>query len=185
MATMIRNGIDVVTFLKDQHREIKAGFTEVIGSHGDERREAFDALRRLLAVHETAEEEIVHPAARRSLPDGKLIVTARLQEENEAKQALSDLEDLDVDSPDFDMNILRLQKDVLLHAQLEEEDEFEPLADLLDDERLGLMRKAVEFAERVAPTHPHAGAESATANLLVGPFAAMMDRARDALSSRG
>jgi hypothetical protein len=138
----------------------------------------------LLAVHETAEEEIVHPAARRALPNGNLIVTARLQEENEAKQLLSDLEDLDVGSPDFDMNFLRLQKDVLMHAQFEEDQEFEPLADVLDDERLDRMRKAVEFAERVAPTHPHPGIESATANILVGPFAAMIDRTRDAFASK-
>ena len=44
------------------------------------------------------------------------------------------------------------------------------------------MRKAVELAERLAPTRPHAGVESATGNVLVGPFAAMLDRARDALS---
>lgn len=52
----------------------------------------------MLAVHETAEEEIVHPAARRALPDGEAIVKARLQEENEAKKALAELERLDCSS---------------------------------------------------------------------------------------
>jgi hypothetical protein len=46
------------------------------------------------------------------------------------------------------------------------------------------MRAAVEFAEAVAPTRPHAGVESATANLLAGPFAAMLDRTRDAISGK-
>lgn len=41
------------------------------------------------------------------------------------------------------------------------------------------MAKAVE---RMAPTRPHAGTESATANAIVGPFAAMLDRARDAIT---
>lgn len=182
MATMINTGSDVVTFLKDQHREIKQRFSEVIASQGAERKTAFDALRRLLAVHETAEEEIVHPAARRALKGGELIVTARLQEEKEAKQMLSDLEDMDVESPDFDTNFLRLQKSVLMHAQFEEEQEFEPLADLLDEDRLDRMRRAAEFAERIAPTHPHPGVESAAANILVGPFAAMVDRMRDAFA---
>jgi hypothetical protein len=34
---------------------------------------------------------------------------------------------------------------------------------------------------RIAPTHPHAGVESAFANFAVGPFASVLVRARDAL----
>ncbi|AKU94979.1 hypothetical protein AKJ09_01643 [Labilithrix luteola] len=46
------------------------------------------------------------------------------------------------------------------------------------------MRTAAELAENVAPTRPHAGIESAAANLIAGPFASMMDRARDALAAK-
>jgi hemerythrin superfamily protein len=114
MATMMSSGTDVVAFLKDQHREIKARFDEVVVTHGEERKRAFDALRRLLAVHETAEEEIVHPAARRALPNGELIATARLQEENEAKEMLSDLEDMEVDSSQFDTTFLQFDAAALV-----------------------------------------------------------------------
>ena len=38
---------------------------------------------------------------------------------------------------------------------------------------------AVRAAEATAPTRPHPGVETATANLLLGPPAAIMDRARD------
>jgi hypothetical protein len=31
----------------------------------------------------------------------------------------------------------------------------------------------------MAPTHPHPGVESATANLALGPVAALMDRTKD------
>src|ERR1044071_9234155 len=98
MATEIRSGRDVVAFLKDQHQEIKARFGEVLALEGEDRQSAFMELRRLLAVHETAEEEIVHPAARSNLPDGEAIVEARLKEENEAKQVLSEVEDTESDS---------------------------------------------------------------------------------------
>ena len=47
------------------------------------------------------------------------------------------------------------------------------------------MRKVVELAEAVAPTRPHPGVESRAANMLAGPFAAMLDRARDAISGNG
>jgi hemerythrin superfamily protein len=184
MATMISSGMDVVEFLKEQHDQIEAGFNTVLEAHGEDRKNAFFALRRLLAVHETAEEEIVHPAARKELTGGNLIVEARLQEEKEAKKVLAELEDHDVDSLEFEQQFLLLQSSVLLHAQAEEQQEFERLGDLLDQSRLDKMRRAVELAERLAPTRPHAGVESATANVLVGPFASMIDRARDAISGK-
>ncbi len=184
MATMISSGMDVVEFLEEQHDQIEAGFETVLQSHGEARKAAFFALRRLLAVHETAEEEIVHPAARKELPDGDLIVEARLEEEREAKKVLAELEDRDVDSLEFEQQFLLLQSSVLMHAQAEEQQEFERLGDVLDQSRLDKMRKAVELAERLAPTRPHAGVESAAGNVLVGPFAAMLDRARDAISGK-
>jgi len=184
--TTISTAQDVVSFLKAQHEQIKQLFGEVSRSSGDERQTAFDRLRRLLAVHETAEEEVVHPKARTQLSDGDSVVSQRLEEENEGKQALAELEKLDVDSAEFDTKFEKFQKDVIEHAEAEEKQEFAQLAIELDDEQLERMRKAVELAESTAPTRPHAGVESATANMLAGPFAAMLDRARDAISgSRG
>jgi hypothetical protein len=43
------------------------------------------------------------------------------------------------------------------------------------------MGMAVKAAEAMAPTHPHAGVESAKSNVLVGPYAAMVDRAGDVI----
>jgi hypothetical protein len=184
MANMISSGLDVVRFLEEQHDQIEAAFEQVLAAIGEERKERFVALRRLLAVHETAEEEIVHPAARRALPDGDVIVDARLQEENEAKKVLAELEDLDVGSAEFERQFALLQSSVLLHARAEEQNEFEQLVGVLDTERLDKMRKAVSFAESVAPTRPHPGIESPVANMLVGPFASMLDRARDAIAGK-
>src|SRR4051794_19952198 len=100
--TDVRTADDVVSFLKSQHQEIKRLFAEVDSTTGDRRRDAFTTLRRLLAVHETAEEEVVHPEAKSALANGSAVVDARLAEENEAKQVLAELENLDVDSPEFE-----------------------------------------------------------------------------------
>jgi hemerythrin superfamily protein len=175
---------DVVAFLIRQHEQIKELFDEVMRCTGDERRDVFTELRRLLAVHETAEEEIVHPRAQRELEDGEDVVGARLQEENEAKQKLTELEKLDVDSTEFETMFRELQADVLLHASAEEEYEFARLAEQLGPQELERMSRAVQLAESMAPTRPHPGVESAKANLIAGPFAAMLDRARDALSGK-
>jgi len=185
MGTMIRNGTDVVTFLHEQHKDIEAAMRLVATTHGAERASAFVALRRLLAVHETAEEEIVHPAARRALSDGERIVNAHLQEEKTAKRVLAELETLDSDSLEFQDSFTALQEAVLEHAESEERFEFEALGAMLDARRLERMRKAAELAETLAPTRPHPGLESATANILVGPFASMIDHTRDALARKG
>jgi len=182
--TTISSGQDVISFLTAQHEQLKDLFDEVGRTTGDERADAFVRLRRLLAVHETAEEEVVHPRARTALAGGDDIVDERLQEENEGKQTLAELEQLDVGSPEFDKLFRELQADVLLHASNEEEKEFAQLADVLDDTELERMRTAVKLAESTAPTRPHPGVESAKANLLTGPFAAMVDRARDLLAGK-
>ncbi len=66
------------------------------------------------------------------------------------------------------------QEAVLAHAEAEEKEELDKLADKLEPARLERTRKAVKFAESVAPTHPHPGIESTTGNILTGPFAASL-----------
>jgi hypothetical protein len=183
MATLIRSGIDVVSFLKQQHAQLRQLFGLVKSTSGEDCERAFYALRRLLAVHETAEEEIVHPAARRQLRD-ETLMDALLAQENESKKVLSQLESLGIDSSEFRTLFSRLEQGVSMHMQTEERDEFAQLGVLLNQEQLQRMRAAAAFAEKIAPTRPHAGLESAAGNLLMGPFASMLDRARDALSGK-
>jgi hypothetical protein len=55
----------------------------------------------------------------------------------------------------------------------------------LSSDELERMCRAAKLAEAIAPTRPHAGVESQIANMLAGPFAAMLDRARDAIVGKG
>ncbi|MBC6461197.1 hemerythrin domain-containing protein [Actinomadura sp. HBU206391] len=173
--------MDVVDLLIHQHNEIRELFTEVKRSKGEARAEAFGRLRRLLAVHETAEEEIVHPNARRMAEDGDLIIDRRLAEENLSKRMLSELEHMGADSPEFPKRLQDLRQAVLDHAENEEREEFPAIREHASEQQLRVMATAVKAAEALAPTHPHPGVESTGANLLIGPYAAMMDRTRDAV----
>ncbi len=178
-----KSPIDVIDFLTDQHEQIKSLFTETLALSGEERERAFRDLRRLLAVHETAEEEIVHPRAKHKVPGGEKIVEARLEEENAAKKALAELESLEIDSKDFTSKLTKLRDAVIAHAEHEEAEEFAKLGAELSSKELERMGEVAKLAEAVAPTRPHPGVESQAANLIVGPFAAMLDRARDVISS--
>jgi hypothetical protein len=130
-------------------------------------------------VHETAEEELVHPLARQTIDGGEGIVDDRLAEEYEAKEMLSALYDAGTDAPEFDERLLELRGAVLTHARHEERYEFTRLREADDAGRLRSLAAAVRAAESTAPTRPHPGVESTEANLLVGPLAAVMDRTRD------
>ncbi|HEY8482003.1 MAG TPA: hemerythrin domain-containing protein [Spirillospora sp.] len=169
---------DLIDLLKAQHGQIRDLFDEVMRSQGRERRDAFRSLVRLLAVHETAEEEIVHPMARR-LPGGDGIVDDRLAEERKAKEVLSELDGMDTDDPGFLKTLDKLRMDVLTHARAEERYEFPRMRDEFTPEQLRGFAAAVRAAEATAPTRPHPGTESAAKNLLTGPPLAIMDRVRD------
>jgi hemerythrin-like domain-containing protein len=175
---------DVVEFLKGQHNQIKDMFDDVLyASEPKAREQAFVDLRHLLAVHETAEEMVIHPRARGELDNGDAVVDARLHEEHEAKQQLSELEGMDVDSQEF-LDALKVFRDAVVeHAEREELEEFDLLQRELAPEELKRMTSAVRAAEAIAPTRPHPGVESAKLNFAVGPFASIVDRARDVISA--
>ncbi|HWF28622.1 MAG TPA: hemerythrin domain-containing protein [Mycobacterium sp.] len=181
MADMIVQSPDeVVAFLKAQHNLIEDMFDEVLYASDPQAREKpFVELRQLLAVHETAEEMVVHPRVRREADAGDAIVDARLTEEHEAKELLSRIEKLDITSPQFIDELSKLRDAVLDHAEHEENEEFPVLRREVDAGDLKWMGTAVRAAEAIAPTRPHAGVESAKLNFAVGPFASMLDRARD------
>jgi hemerythrin superfamily protein len=174
---------DVVQLLLDQHVEIRKCLAEVSDSRGEPRRHAFQRLGRLMAAHETAEEMVLHPRARASIPGGPGIIADRLREEREAKELMASLDAMNPDDPEFDTQFALLQQMVLDHASQEEREEFPAVRQYHSEEQLRAMAMLVRAAEAVAPTHAHPGMESATANLLVGPAIAVADRVRDAITA--
>jgi hemerythrin superfamily protein len=177
---IIESPDEVVAFLKAQHNLIEDMFDQVLHASDPHAREKpFVQLRQLLAVHETAEEMVVHPRVRREVDGSDSIVDARLEEEHEAKELLSRIEKIDITSQQFIDELTKLRDAVLDHAYHEEKFEFPKLERQLDADELKRLTSAVRAAEAIAPTRPHAGVESPLLNFAVGPFASMLDRARD------
>lgn len=179
----VSENADALEILLAQHNQIKQLFALVESSEGETRQEEFDHLRALLAIHETAEEEVLRPVTRSSVPDGDKVADARMHEENEAKQVLAKLEKLGADSAQFMPMFLEFKESVVNHAEHEEHEEFPGIRASKSPEELRSMGKRIRLAEKMAPTHPHPSAKTTTANYLAGPFAAMLDRVRDAMKS--
>jgi hemerythrin superfamily protein len=177
--------IYATTFIRRQHDQIRELFDAVERAEPGERREAFEPLVRLLAVHETAEEIVVYPMAKGG-EAGREIVEQRKAEEDQAKKTLVDLEKMDPESDGFVQALAAFRQDVMAHAEAEELEVFPLLTEVADTDVLKSMTHRLEVAEAMAPTHPHKVApESATGNLAMGPFVAMVDRVRDALRDAG
>src|SRR3954462_11879618 len=106
--------------LRGQHQVVKKMFQQMDELQGSDRDDLFDCLRATLAVHETAEEEIVHPRARRIGETAAQVVNARLREEDEAKKQLARLEKTGVGGDDFEELFRSFRAAVLDHAEAEE-----------------------------------------------------------------
>lgn len=172
---------DIVVVLHTQHERIKGMFADVQSATGEARQDAFDSLRAFLAVHEAAEETLLRPVTRQAA--GERVATARNEEEKEASTLLADLEDMDVASAEFADGLATLQAAVIRHAQSEEAEELPALVAEKTAEERSKLGKAFKAAEAIGPTHPHPSTTgSSTAQLVVGPFAAMFDRAKDLIT---
>jgi hemerythrin superfamily protein len=174
---------DVVKILLRQHARIREGFIQVKAATGADRQQKFDELRALLAAHETAEEMVLRPVTVQTA--GAEVADARNAEEKDDNRVLAQLEKLDVHTAEFTDLFAEFQKSVLRHAENEESEEFPYIQNGRTAEQLASMGQVLLAVEKIAPTHPHAGtAGSPTLQWAVGPFASVLDRARDALSAQ-
>ncbi len=173
---------DLIATVRSDHVEIKNLFAQVASASSiDAKREVFERLVRKLAVHETAEEEIVHPLLQQA-PGGESVAEARINEESKSKELLSELEKMGVDDPEFEPRFAHFRNEVLAHAEREEREEHPKVEQTIDKDKLRQLAGAFRAAESLAPTHPHPkGPDTALGNMIVGPFAAVADRARDAI----
>jgi hemerythrin superfamily protein len=175
---------DVIRVLLEQHAQIRDLFTQVKSSEGETKHDAFDTLRALLAVHETAEEMVLRPVSEKVAGEG--VAKARNDEEAEANEFLAHLEKMSLEDPDFAAQFAAFEEAVDKHAEAEENDEFPRIIATCDVDQRQKMGRKIKAAEATAPTHPHPAVEpSSMQQKMVGPFAALVDRAKDAIAKAG
>jgi len=129
MATPLQDIADIVG---PQHEHVKVLLHKVRQTTGQERAEAFYALRLTLAVHETAEEQSIHPQALHQLGLYDRAANDRIAEEQTAAQTIRALELVDVDSDQFNYSFEGFAASVIEHATAEENDEWPALRNIAD-----------------------------------------------------
>ena len=177
---------DVIDVLTSDHRDVTALIGEIWSVKDPMiRRDLTDTAISELVRHAVAEEMYVYPAMRKHLPDGDKAVEHDIEEHKELEKTMKQLEAADVETPEFDEALRRLETVLADHVQDEESEQFPQLRLQIPQEELTELAGKVETAKKLAPTRPHPGApNSELFHKLVGPGVGMVDRLRDKLTGR-
>jgi iron-sulfur cluster repair protein YtfE (RIC family) len=181
-----RTDRDVVDVLTSDHRDATALIGEIWTIRDPMmRRDLTDTVISELVRHAVAEEMYVYPAMKKYLPDGEKAVEHDVEEHKELEQTMKRLENVDVNSPEFDEALRALETTLADHVQDEETEQFPEMRRRIPAEELVELAGKVETAKKLAPTRPHPGApNNELFHKLVGPGVGLVDRLRDKLTGR-
>jgi len=141
---------DVIDVIAPQHEHVRQLLAKVRQEAGQGRAAAFHTLRLTLALHETAEEQAIHPQVKRQLDLHDRPVTDRIAEEQTAGQTIAALEILDVDSDQFNHTFERFAASVAEHAANEENDEWPALRQISEVTIASKMLEQMQAVPRLA-----------------------------------
>jgi hemerythrin superfamily protein len=173
---------DVIELLLVDHKQAKVLLERFDQIAPPDRPRYFSEVVTELVRHEVAEEHVIYPLIRQAIPKGEQEANTRIAEESEAESLLAEMEKLDASSPEFASKFSTLRRAVLDHASAEEASTFPLLKEMEDAESRLALGGLYEHAKAKAATHPHPHApHTPPGNTILGPVAALFDRARDAV----
>lgn len=171
---------DIVDLLLEEHQDFRRLFTELETTEPEFRDDLFHYVVARLASHEAAEESVVHPTLRDTVPGGQPIAEEVLEEEASAERLLADMADMDATSDEFAAKLRTLRDEVLSHAEHEERDVFPRIREHVEPQRRAEMAEAFTKLKESGPTRPHPNTpQKPEVRAAVGPIAGAFDRARD------
>ena len=169
----------LLVIVRRDHREIERMLTEVDARSGAARKRAVEELFRKLAVHETAEQEIVHPLARHA--GAGAIADELVQDEALVADRLEVFEGSKVDSARFAKAFDELARVIRFHARREEMDEHPPIEANVSWFALETFGRAFCAADAVAPVAGDPPTSARAPALSVAPVRAVADLARETI----
>lgn len=173
---------DVLNLLKRDHQATVLLLGRFEQVPPDERDDYFCEVVHTLVGHEVAEEMVVYPPVHDEGQRGQVIADARLHEQAKAEKLLAEMESDDPASQEFAQKFWTLRDEVMKHAQSEESTAFPLLEMSTSSQQRGDLGERYLKAKEHAPTHPHPHAPNTPpGNTLLGPIAALFDRARDSM----
>jgi hemerythrin superfamily protein len=150
--------MNALEVLKQDHQKVKALFQEATHAADiSKRRDLFDKIDTELEMHAHIEEAIFYPAIEdhEGLKD---MVAEALEEHEQAKTLLGELEELGADNHEFGSKLQQLMETVEHHIEEEEGEMFPKIREIFEDEleQLGsaIGQRHAESASRLKKMTP-------------------------------
>lgn len=177
--------MDIIELLENDHREVNELFRRFqLAEKPDTLDDLAKQIVHELCVHTAVEEQFVYPYLRLKLDDGSELADRSISEHAQVEGLLADIEKQDAGTAEHTRTMHQVIEAVRRHIEEEEGTIFPQLRDSADQKGLERLASIVEAAKVAVPTHPHPLIPgTATAQLIAGPWAAIVDRARDLVSS--
>ncbi|POM25903.1 hypothetical protein BTM25_02870 [Actinomadura rubteroloni] len=187
---------DVFDVLGSDHAKVKAVLTELEAgarkgppSDQDELKRRGATVERLIideSMHEAVEEEYFWPTVRELVADGDDLADHAVEQEQQAKHVLADLDKAEPGEADFENLLARFIAEAREHIDYEERAVWPKLREVIDPERAQALGEQLAAAKKHAPTRPHPHTPPKPGLLrTAGPAVAAVDRLRDLVSGRG
>jgi hypothetical protein len=167
---------------RSDHEDLEVLLQRLEASSQSEQPYVLLALYRLVFPHAFAEESVLWPVIRRTLPDGEQLTLEVEREHQEVNELVARLDDLGPDSPERQFALARLAE-VLREDVRDEEDELFPqLQARLSMGRLRILGVTWEVVRRLAPTRAHPiVSRRPPGNVIAALPLTALDRSRDRL----
>ena len=135
--------------LKQQHREAESLMAQLQEADGQENgaayRPIFEKLKTALQLHMQAEEEIFYPAVKRGTEDMEEEVVHAYDEHAEVKALLTQLNELDPSTDEFQTALSTMMAGIEHHVSEEEGEMFPAAEEELGTERLQEIGREIQM----------------------------------------
>jgi hemerythrin superfamily protein len=150
------------------------------GTTGPAQEDVLHRINRLVFAHAFAEETVLWPVLRRTLPDGDALTLRVEKEHQEVNELVTALERDGLDHEERPARLARLTEVLREDVRDEEDVLFPRLQEALDPAELRRLGWQWEVARRVSPTRPHPTvSRRPPGNALSGLPLTVLDRTRD------
>ena len=126
----------VITLIKDDHTTLESVFKKLEKAEPDDIPGLLQQVAELLIPHSKAEEQVVYPAIKTTVPDEGSDVDDGLAEHQHVEQTLQELLEADPEAPGVDGLIAAMIGEVRHHVEEEEQQILPAFAESASDQQL-------------------------------------------------
>lgn len=183
--------MDALTFLRQDHKSV-LGLLEVLDEAPSGSGAEISGLETMVtnlviaeSQHEAIEEQFFWPAVREVLDDGDALADKAIEQEQEGKKLLQQLEDGKPGEPAYQQALQQFVQAGREHIAYEQDVVWPQFEAAVGREHLEKLGEKLERAKKIAPTRPHPDTPpNPTVLKTMGVGAAVVDHVRDAFTGR-